>query len=263
MKNNLRFIILLFKLKLQKQMMYRLSFFGATVVDCSVFLLWLLMFDAIYNQVDTIGGWSQGQMTIFIGTFSLLNAINMTIYFFGVLGIPDKIRDGELDHYLTKPVNPLLRITFENINIGSSPLILFSIAIVIYGLSMTGIRISAGTGLLYTFFIMIMAVLYYDMEVIIRTFSFFFISAMGIQKVEEAALDLCMRVPGVLFNGVLKVLFYFILPYGIMATIPTQILTHSVSAGMMAVSAGIVVAFTVLTLWFWRFGLKHYKSASS
>ncbi len=263
MKNNLRFIWLLFKMKLQKQMMYPISFFGATIVDATLFLLWLLMFKTIYSQVDSIGGWSQGQTIIFLGTFSLLNAINMTIYFFGVIGIPQKIRDGELDHYLTKPVNPLLRITFENINVGSAPLVLLSIGIIVYGLSLKGIRISAETGLLYVFFVLIMAVLYYDMEVIIRTFPFFFISANGIQRIEEAALDLCMRVPGVLFKGLFKVLFYFFLPYGIMATIPTQILASLVSWEMTAVYIGIVLLFTIFTQWFWHFGLKHYKSASS
>lgn len=250
-------------MKLEKQMMYRLSFFGATFVDGSLFLLWLLMFNAIYGQVDSIGGWSRGQTTIFLGTFSLLNAINMTIYFFGVNGIPDKIRSGDLDHYLTKPVNPLLRITFENINIGSSPLILLSIGIIVYGLSLTGITVTAGTVLVYTIFVVLMAVMYYNMEIIIRTIPFFIISATSIERLEGAAFDLCMRVPGVLFTGIFKILFYFILPYGIMATIPAQILTNSVSADMIALSAGIVVVFTVFAQWFWRFGLKNYKSASS
>lgn len=243
--------------------MYPLSFFGVTIVDGTLFLLWLLMFQTIYGQVDSIGGWSQGQTTIFLGTFSLLNAINMTIYFFGVIGIPEKIRNGELDHYLTKPVNPLLRMTFEQINIGSAPLILLSIGIIVYGLSLTDLRISVGTGLLYVFFVLLMAVLYYDMEVIIRTFPFFFISANGIQRIEEAALDLCMRIPGVLFHGLFKVIFYFILPYGMMATIPTQILTNAISWRMIGTSMGVVLVFTVFTQWFWRLGLRHYKSASS
>jgi ABC-2 type transport system permease protein len=263
MKNNIRFIKLLFKLKLQKQMMYPLSFFGVTIVDGIIFLLWLLMFKTIYSQVDSIGGWSQGQTMIFLGTFSLLNAINMTIYFFGVFAIPEKIRDGELDYYLTKPVNPLLRLTFENINIGSAPLILLSIGIIVYGLRLTGISVSAGTGLLYVFFIFLMAVLYYDMEVIIRTFPFFFISVDSIQRIEMAALDLCMRMPGVLFKGIFKVLFYFLLPYGIMATIPSQILTSTANWEIMIISVGVVLVFTIFTQCFWYFGLRHYKSASS
>lgn len=244
-------------------MTYRLSFFGATFVDGSLFLFWLLMFNAIYSQVDSIGGWNKGQTTIFVGTFSLLNAINMTIYFFGVIGIPGKIKSGELDHYLTKPVNPLLRITFENINPGSAPLIILSIGIIAYGVSLAGITVNTGTLLLYIFFIILMAVLYYDMEVILRTIPFFVVSATSIEQLESAAFDLCMRVPGVLFNGIFKVLFYFILPYGIMATIPAQIITNSVSDGMIAAAAVIAAVFTVFALWFWRFGLKHYKSASS
>ena len=41
----------------------------------------------------------QGEMVVYIGTFSLLNAINMVIYFFGVNEIPQKIRSGGLDLY--------------------------------------------------------------------------------------------------------------------------------------------------------------------
>ena len=260
---NLRFIFILLKLKLSRMMMYRLSFFGATFVDGSLFILWLLMFNAIYSQVDSIGGWNRGQTIVFLGTFSLLNAINMTIYFFGVISIPGKIKDGELDHYLTKPINPLLRITFENINPGSAPLILLSIGIIAYGLSLQGIALSPGTILLYALFVILMAVLYYDMEVILRTIPFFVISAANIERFEGAAIELCMRIPGVLFKGVFKVLFYVILPYGIMATIPTQIITNSASGTMVAASVVVVIVFTVFTQWFWRFGLKNYKSASS
>lgn len=260
---NLRFILTLFKLKLSRVMMYRLSFFGATFVDGSMFLLWLLMFDAIYSQVDSIGGWSKGQTVVFLGTFSLLNAINMTIYFFGVIGIPGKIKSGDLDHYLTKPISPLLRITFENINIGSAPLILLSMGIIAYGMRLAGISASINTLLLYILFIILMAILYYNMELIIRTIPFFVISAISVEELEGAVFELCMRVPGVLFKGIFKLVFYFILPYGIMATIPAQIITNSASGAMLAGSVVIVAVFTVFAQWFWRLGLKHYKSASS
>ncbi len=189
MKKNLKFILLLFKMKLQRQMVYRLSFFGATFVDGSLFLLWLLMFQTIYSQVDSIGGWSQGQTTIYLGTFSLLNSINMVLYFFGVNGITGKIHSGDLDHYLTKPVNPLLRITFENIDIGSVPLVFLSIGIVVYGVIMTGMSVNFGTVLLYTLFVLLMALLYYDMEILVRTLPFFFLSVGNIERLEGAAFE--------------------------------------------------------------------------
>lgn len=120
MRENIRLIKVLIKLRLERVMMFRLGFFGPFFVDGSLFVIQLLVFQAIYSNVDRIGNWKQGDMILFIGTFSLINALNMSIYFFGVNSIPEKIRTGEIDLYLTKPVSPLLRLTFEQVNPGAS-----------------------------------------------------------------------------------------------------------------------------------------------
>lgn len=153
-------------------MVFRLSFFGAFFVDGSLFLLQLLMFGAIYTQVDSIGGWTQGQMLIFVGTFSLINALNMVVFFFGVIGIPDKIKSGSLDYYLTKPANPLLRLIFEEVSLGSVPLIFLSIGIIIYGVSVQGVYVTPLLCVEYGIFVLLMTLLWYDTELILRTISF-------------------------------------------------------------------------------------------
>lgn len=60
------------------------------------------------------------------------------------------------------------------------------------------------------------------MEVIIRSVSFYFISNARLDQLEEAGIELCMKLSGIAFYGVYKVIFYGILPYGIMATFPVQ-----------------------------------------
>jgi ABC-2 type transport system permease protein len=72
-----------------------------------------------------------------------------------------------------------------------------------------------------------------------------------------------MKIPGTLFKGAFKLLFYLILPYGIMATIPAQFLTGTLSPLGFVYSTLIAAAFTAFTLFFWKLGLKCYKSASS
>jgi ABC-2 type transport system permease protein len=263
LRSNLRFILLLINLKLSRMMVFRISFFGAFFADAMLFITQLLTFSVIYSRVDSIGGWSRGQMLIFIGTFSMLNALNMVIYFFGLIEIPGKIREGGLDLYLTKPVNPLLRLSFENVNPGSIPLIVFSAAIIVYGVSVEGVAVSAGLVTAYVFLTLLMTLLYYDMELILRTIPFFVISMAAIDRLEGEMLTLNFRIPGVLYKGAFKILFYFILPYGIMATVPTQLLTGTLSGRGLLGALGIVAVFTVFALRFWRFGLKHYKSASS
>lgn len=263
MIRNIRFIKELIKLRLSHIMVFKLGFFGPFFVDGSLFVVQLMVFQAIYSNVDKIGTWGKGEMIIFIGTFSLINALNMIIFFFGVITIPDKIKKGDLDLYLTKPVNPLLRITFENVNPGSIPLLVMSIFIIAYGIKIGGIAISVSNVLLYLFFVILMTILWYDLEVIIRTISFFVISTVNITRVEDVGFDLCMKIPGVVFRGVYKFVFYVILPYGILATIPTQSLTGTITQRGILFGVIIVIVFTVLTLSFWKIGLKHYDSASS
>jgi ABC-2 type transport system permease protein len=254
---------MLIQMKLERMMAFRFSFFGAFFADGTLFVTQVLIFSIIYGQVDSIGGWTRGQMLIFVGTFSMLNGINMVVYFFGLVGIPYKIREGALDLYITKPGNTLLRLTFEEMNFGSAPLLLLSGAIIAWGVSIEGITLTPSLILAYSGLTLLMNLLYYDMELILRTIPFFVISATAIERLEGDMLMLNFQAPGIIFKGFFKVLFYYIMPYGIMATVPAELLSgaHTVPGLLWAVAASII--FTAFALWFWKFGLRHYKSASS
>ena len=258
----LRFIWTLLRMRLTHMMVFRLTFFGAFFVDGTMFVIQILMFSVIYGNVESIGGWGQGEMLLFIGTFSLINAVNMLICFFGLNGLPRKIRSGDLDLYITKPINPLLRITFEQIDLGSLPLVLGSIGIIVYSLQflppVTPMRLIS-----YMILALFMLVLYSAMQLILRTIPFFVISIGNIEQLEAEIIMLCMKIPGVFFQRGFKLLFYALLPYGIMATIPTQLLTGTTSWDGFAYGVGITVLFTTFALVFWRIGLRHYKSPSS
>jgi len=240
-----------------------LGFFGPFFVDGSMFIIQLIVFQTIYLRVDRIGTWGRGEMVLYIGTFSMINAINMFIYFFGVIGIPEKIKNGDMDLYLTKPVSPLLRLTFEKINPGSFPLIIMSAFIIAYGIDLLDMQITVGKIFTYIFWVIVMSILFYELEVIIRSISFFVISNSSITRIEEAGLELCMQLPGIAFYGVYKLIFCCILPYGIMATIPVQSLVGELKFTGAIYGIMVVVVFTIITCVIWKSGIRHYNSASS
>lgn len=262
-KRQLKIMYMLFKMKLSRSMAFRFSFFGVFFVDGSLFIIQLLMFSAIYSQVDSIGGWDRHQMLFFIGTFSLINALNMALYFFGLITIPEKIKSGELDLYVTKPVNPLFHLSFESIDLGSVPLVFASIGLLAYAASQMHMEITFLKVAGYIVLVLLMQLLHYDMMVLFRTIPFFVIQASSIERLEGEVIILCMKIPGVLFKGAFKVLFYLVLPYGIMATIPTQFFTGTLTPLGLLYSIATVTAFTAFTLALWRLGLRSYKSASS
>lgn len=262
-KKNLRVLRELFYLRVHGLTVFRIDFFGPFLVDGSLFVIQLLAFEAVYANVDTIGTWGKGEMILYLGTFSLLNAVNMTIYFFGVNNIPYKVRSGEFDLYLSKPVSPLFHLTFENISPGSVPLIIMSLCMITYGIRILQIQLTLTAIFSYVFWTAIMAVLYYEVEVVIRSFSLYLVSMARMEQIEEAGIDLCMKLPGTALYGIYKVIFYLILPYGIMATLPVQSMIGEMNTQTAVYGTGTVLLFSLVTAALWKQGLKHYNSASS
>lgn len=262
-KKNMRVLKELIYLRFHGLMVFRLDFFGPFFVDGSLFLIQLLAFSVVYENVETIGSWGKGEMILYIGTFSLLNAINMTIFFFGVNAIPYKVRSGELDLYLSKPVSPLFRLSLENISPGSIPLVFMSICIILYGIGISGKSLVTAQILAYLFWLIIMVILYYEMSVLIRSVSLYIVSMARVDQIEEAGLDLCMKLPGIAFYGMYKMIFYLILPYGIMATFPVQSLIGEMSVLKGMYGVFVVLLFSSITYFVWTHGVKHYNSTGS
>ncbi len=263
MKKIWRVFLEMLRLQFETIMVFRFDFFAPFFVDGSLFVIQLMAFWAIYKNVDTIGGWNQGEMVIYIGTFSLINAINMVIYFFGLNTLPAKVKSGELDLYLTKPISPLFRLTFEKITPGSIPLVLMSLCILIYGMRMTEYEYQISKIAAYCFWVLVMEILYYEMEVLFRAASLFLITNARLEQIEEAGISLCMKVPGIALYGGYKIIFYLVLPYGIMATFPVQSLIGDMNWKRALYGIGIVVLFSILTRFVWKQGLRQYRSASS
>lgn len=250
-------------MRFQKLMMFRLGFFGPFFVDGSMFAIQLLVFDAVYRNVDRIGSWERGEMILYIGTFSLLNAVNMVIYFFGVNSIPFRINSGDLDLYLTKPVSPLFRLTFEQINPGSIPLVIMSWFIIIYGIQTADLHPAGTETAAYCFWVFWMILLYYDLEIIIRSIAFFTFSTARIEQLEGTGIELCMQLPGIAFYGIYKLIFCVILPYGILATIPVQSLIGEMTPAIAVHGVLAIAGFTMLAALMWKSGIGRYNSASS
>jgi ABC-2 type transport system permease protein len=263
MAKKLRILWTLFRCRVSRNMMYRLSFWTAFWIDLIVFLIQLAAFSVIFGQVESIGGWTLPHMVIFVGTFTMLDSLYMCTYFFGVLAIPDKIRNGSLDLYLTRPVNTLFMLSVEAMDFGSILLTVPGMLMIGWGMGQLGIRLSLGllAGFLVLFGMMFL--LMYCLMVLLRTPAFWLVRANAFNELENTFVDFSYRIPGIAFQGVWKVLLYMVLPYGLMATLPTQFLTGGMHWYHWLLAAGVLAGFWIMMQLFWRAGLRRYGSASS
>ncbi len=262
-KKYARLLYVFMKVRLNKSMMYSFNFWTAFITDLSIFMLQIAMFSAIFLNIGTLNGWNVYQMIVFIGTFTILDASYMATYFFGVLTIPEKIRTGTLDQYIVRPVSTLFYVSFENVDPGSLVVIVPGIMMVSYGIGMLGITVTAGAIAGYVFLLLVMYFLMYDLMIIIRTFAFRFVKIDAFCEIEGELVSFSFRIPGIVFKGAWKLIFYVLLPYGLMATIPAQFLTDVLDGRYWLLSLGVSAVFGFLCVFLWKRGMRRYSSASS
>jgi ABC-2 type transport system permease protein len=76
-------------------------------------------------------------------------------------------------------------------------------------------------------------------------------------------LTALMRIPVDVYIEPLRSLFTFVLPLGIMFTFPPKFLMGLLSWQTIVLSFAISPLSLLLSLFFWRYSLRHYQSASS
>lgn len=263
LKRYSKVFIQLFKFRLSNQMIYRASFWTVFFVDLSLFLVQLLVFSAIFMNVESINGWNKYQLIFFVGTFNLVDTTNMLLAFFGLISIPSKIRDGRLDIYMTKPINTLFWMSFENINISSCLMFIPALTMITYASAKLGIHLTLSKLAGYTALIILMVILLYSVMLILRTLSFWYVKTDAVNDLEGELIAFSFRIPGVVFTGTAKFIFYIILPYALIATIPTQFFTSILTGKEWLSVLIVVIVFAILAQVLWKKGLKSYSSASS
>ena len=126
----------------QKSLIYREQFW----ITLSALFLWvsiyLVFFEVLFLHVDSVAGWSKGEMLIVLGFYYFGMSIGNTFYRDSFEHFDLNIRQGKLDHVLTKPANPKLLIFFEEMRFDHVIDCFYSLLIFIYAFSITDVNFS-------------------------------------------------------------------------------------------------------------------------
>jgi ABC-2 type transport system permease protein len=108
-----------------------------------------------------------------------------------------------------------------------------------------------------------MLLLLYDLVLLMRSAAFWFTRIESLNELEGELMGFSFRVPGIVFQGAVKTIMYVLLPYALLATIPTQFFTGILSGREWLSTLGVVAAFTFLAQFVWKQGLKRYETTGS
>jgi ABC-2 type transport system permease protein len=218
----------------------------------------------IFAQVETVRGWCLPATLALLGVYLTLSALRALVFgpsLDALAGMDGELWTGQFDFTLLRPVDVQFQASLRHWR----PLALLDlilglgvvmVAAVQLRMSLTVGRIlafvialSAGLTILYAILLVFTALLFWNP-------GFLFTWAFN-------AIFQLARYPVGLYPGWLRLILTWIVPVGVMTTIPAQALTGQLTWEVLIGSAVLAITLLIGASLLFRKGLRRYASASS
>ena len=246
---------------------YRANFFmwfGFTIIyhATAIAALWVTL-----HQFPSMNGWNFKQMAVLYGLWMLGHAFHNT-FFFTVGDVPNMVREGRLDRFLVRPLDPLFQTMTTPQQIWPDELIL---AFIFFGFATvySGLRVD----LTYVLFVPLVmvggALIDFGIQLMIATLAFWVIRIDTLRWVVMSLEQDFTRYPISIYTRGIRVILTFVLPFAFMNYFPATFLLHkqdgalslSPQIGLLTPLVGVV--WFGLGYAFWRAGLNRYQGTGS
>jgi len=248
----------------QNELAYRANFWISLLHSLLNLVTGVLGLVVIFGQVDSIQGWDLPATLALLGVFLTLSALRAL--FLGpslesLAGMEGEIWTGTFDFTLLRPVNAQFLASvrqwrpFALVDLALG-LGVVAVAVGQLGQSLTPARLAsfllalaAGLTILYAILLAFAALTLWHPGFL---FTWLF-----------DGLFRMARYPVGLYPGWLRLVLTWVVPVGVMTTVPAQALSGRLPVGMLAGSVALAVALLVGASALFRLGLRRYASASS
>jgi ABC-2 type transport system permease protein len=249
------------KLCIMQQLEYRANFIIGVGAEC----MWLatkLIYSFIVHQTDShVGGLSPDEITLFIGTFILLTALYTGLFMMNFFFIPHRIRGGELDLMLVKPISTQFHLTMREVDF-AIPIPNIIGGLITVAVSWSRIGLEAGFVQILTYITLIISgtVLTYSVFLIPYLFSFWTVKVQAITDVADRMWDF-NNMPMQIYGRALQRIGIFLIPVFVIANFPVMALFEDLPLPYLIWGLAIPVVLFIATKKFFNVAVKRYSSA--
>jgi ABC-2 type transport system permease protein len=260
----LRIYSLLLRNSLIREMSFKANFLLWTVVEVLWFLGQVLFIDVLFAHIETLGDWTKWQVVALVGTHQVVSQVFQAFFYVNLTQIPELVRTGKLDVYLTLPVDSQFAVSSKQFGVDNLVNVLIGLAITGFALSKLNLSPSLGAALLYGCCVLLGVAVHYSVMCSLSCLCFWIIRAQGLVYGYFNLFNIG-RYPDSVFRGAFRWVFTWIVPVILVANVPARVLTdasaHPFNAvGQLAFTSALLLGFT---RWLWLRGLARYSSASS
>lgn len=250
-----------FKASLIAELEYRFNITARILTDIMWYTAQLSVFEVLFRHTSHLNGWSLGETRVFMGLLFITDALYMMFFSENLDRLGEKVRRGDLDLLLVKPVNSQWMISFQKVSIAYIGNLAIAIGWLAWSLNQIEnfpwIRVP---WMLLT--IPISLTIVYSIRFMVSSTALYFTRAEAVNYIWYQVYRLGTR-PHDVYPKALRYAVLSFIPIAFLASVPAQIILGK--SGALPLILGVLLAITLLKLStvFWRRGLRSYGSASS
>jgi len=245
-----------------RDLSFRFNVISRFITDIAWYLVNILFFKIIYMGSTQIYGWGKWEIMLFLGTAFVIDSLHMMFFYFNVFKIPEYVRNGELDSFLLKPINPKYLISIKNLNFSSVASLIFGIVIIITSFCNLHIHISLLQLFLYIGFILNGVIIMYFILFSCAILSVYFIKTEGLIETFFNIFQFGMK-PDIIYNYALKLVITYVIPVIVIVNFPAKLIIEGFSLMNFVWGFVVTVLMSVISSVLWKCSLKKYTGASS
>ncbi len=239
----------------------RFDFFLWTLVHVFELFINISFFRIIFLRTSSIGGWNIYQVLVLLGFMELTLALGGLTFYPMMYRFAKMIRQGELDWKLVKPIDTQFLVSVPWIDISDSMSLLTGTLLMAYGASHL-VAFSALNIILFISTLFLAMTIMYSAVVLMLCLAF---KSTNVNYIEYFYWNIQWlgRYPATVFKGAFHFAFMFVIPVGLISTVPAQTLFGQFNPTYFLVAAVYAVTLFVLSRRLFQENLKTYSSASS
>jgi ABC-2 type transport system permease protein len=244
------------------ELQYRINFFLQLLQSLLTVGTGLVILAVVFSKTDELGGWDRPQLLAVMGVFTLVGGIIRTFIQPNMQRVVEDVRQGKLDHALTKPADAQLLVSIRDVRFWQLTDVLVGLAVLIVAIVQMRPATQWHDVVAFVALLLSGLVSIYCFWLMLASASFWLVRINEVQELFDGLFK-AGQYPVGIYPGWLRYGLTFIIPLAFAITVPSEAVTGRLAWQSVAVMIGFTIVLLAVSRLCWKRGLRRYGGASA
>lgn len=254
-RSNIKLIFSYLKLNLKKEFNYKTSFFLQIVAMVLNDLFMIIQWTIIFKYIDSFAGYGFNETMLLISISAGGFGVSR-VFFAGAWDIKDIVYNGKLDVFLTQPKNVLVNVCSSRTQVDAIGDLIYTYIVLII------IHAQWWWFLIMPIVLVFSGLIYTATYVTYASLCFWINKGDAVAKSVEGTINKAGNYPPTIYNSVVKILFFTLIPTFFYTFVPAQYFFLSFNPWWILGLVGVTALWVAIAFFVFNRGLKKYNSGN-